>query len=528
MVIHLLGGIGLFLIGMHLLTDGLQHAGGTSMKKIMSTMVSNRFRGIVTGAALTTAVQSSSAITVLTIGLTSAGILKLKSTIAIVLGANIGSTTTAWLVSLAGLKFSLASLALPMVTFGSLMLIISRYGLKAAGFVSAGLGLVFLGIDFMQLAMADAAETFRPEHLPSTDFAGRILLAGIGTLMTVLMQSSGAAMAITLTALAAGGIDYSQGAALAVGQNIGTTITAALAALGGTLSAKRTATAHILFNLSTAFFVLIIFPVFLSVIVSFNGWLQLNEPMMQLAVFHTAFNVFGVALFTPFISKYAKLIKKLIARKQEKITAALEKKLLDMPDAAITAAGVTALNITALIFAKLSDYLSGKVSPDPAMIAELREANTSLAKYTGSVRVEDSERQNQVANLVHCIDHFESFFTILNETEKVAYLLQSEEMKKLTSGTSDIIHSVLNYANHKGEIDLQQLAYHSKDMAEHRKAIRKHIIETTTRSGRDAEHVMLGIESVRWLDRVAFHSWRLCQHLEPVTRMHSSEKDGEE
>lgn len=520
MLINLTGGIGLFLVGMHLLTDGLQKAGGTSMKQIMSTMVSNRVRGILAGALLTTAVQSSSAITVLTIGLTSAGILSLQSTIAIVLGANIGSTTTAWLVAIAGLKFSLSSLALPMIAAGSVALILSRQRYQAFGFISAGLGLVFLGIDFMQLAMEDAASQFRPENLPGTDLYGRLLLAAIGTIMTVLMQSSGAAMAITLTALASGSIRFDQAAALAIGQNIGTTITAALAAAGGTVSARRTATAHILFNLITAFMVLIGFTLFVEFISKFNDYFRLHDSMVQLAVFHTAFNSFGVLLFVPFISSYAKIVKRLIKGKQEKLTEALDENLLSVPDAAIAAAGSSALKITESIYTTLSDYLSGKFTANHPT-NQLKNANTELASYISNIRVEKPERQASISHLVHCIDHFESLFTILEETEKARYVLQHKSIEEAVAHSRSIIESVLAWCQYRTTVNMQQFEKHSKDMANQRKSVRKRIIETTTRAGKDAEEAMLGIEAIRWLDRIAYHTWRLTGHLSVVTELHN-------
>src|SRR5690606_7299794 len=180
------------------------------------------------------------------------GLLTLPAGIAVVFGANIGTTSIGWIVALLGLKLSVGSLAMPLLALGALLRLLARGRIAATGLALAGFGLIFVGIDMLQGGMEVVAERFDPASLPSGSVGARLLLVVIGIVMTIVMQSSGAAVAATLTALHSGAIGLEQAAALVVGQNIGTTATAAIAAVGASVPARRTATAHILFNLVAA------------------------------------------------------------------------------------------------------------------------------------------------------------------------------------------------------------------------------------------------------------------------------------
>ncbi|NUM78660.1 Na/Pi cotransporter family protein, partial [candidate division KSB1 bacterium] len=262
MIPNLLGGIGLFLLGMILLTDGLKAVAGEALRRVLSRFVRGPFSALFSGATVTILVQSSSATTLTTIGFVSAGLLTFPQAVGVLFGANLGTTSTGWIVAVLGLKISVGKLALPLIGVGALLRLLTRDRLAAGGLALAGFGLIFVGIDTLQAGMAHLAERFDPSQLPGETFAGRMLLVVTGIAMTVVMQSSSAAVATTLTALHGGAIDLTQAAALVVGQNVGTTVTAALAGLGAVTAAKRTALAHILFNVITGVVALAILPHF--------------------------------------------------------------------------------------------------------------------------------------------------------------------------------------------------------------------------------------------------------------------------
>ncbi|MBA3886586.1 MAG: Na/Pi cotransporter family protein [Acidobacteria bacterium] len=263
MIPALAGGIGLFLLGMILLTDGLKAAAGDALRRLLAHFTGGPIKALLSGAAVTAVVQSSSATTLTTIGFVSAGLLTFPQAVGVIFGANLGTTSTGWIVSLLRLKLNIGRVALPLVAVGAMMRLLTPGRTAAVGLALAGFGLIFVGIDMLQVGMAGLALRLDPGALPGGTVAGRLLLVGVGIVMTIIMQSSSAALATTLTALASGTIDLQQGAALVIGQNVLTTMTAGLAAIGASVPAKRTALAHILFNVFTGVAAFAVLPVML-------------------------------------------------------------------------------------------------------------------------------------------------------------------------------------------------------------------------------------------------------------------------
>lgn len=302
MLTAFIGGIGLFLLGMKLMTDGMKLAAGTTLRHILSSWTKQPLRGFFSGFLITSMVQSSSAVTVAIIGFVNAGLLSMLQTIYVIFGTNVGTTMTGWLVAMIGFKFKIDVLALPLVGIGMLLHISSRGRRAALGMALAGFGLFFLGIDILKETFTTLAETISLDILP-TDAGGMLLFVGAGFLLTFLMQSSSAAMAITLTATASGLIPITAGAATVIGANVGTTSTAALAVIGATPNARRTAAAHVIFNILTGVVAIILLYPLMDLIAQLRQEMELDEsPATQLALFHTIFNILGVALlwfFTP-------------------------------------------------------------------------------------------------------------------------------------------------------------------------------------------------------------------------------------
>ena len=313
----LLGGLGLFLLGMGMMTDGLKLAAGRALQRILAGATRTRWHALGSGMLVTAIVQSSSAITVATIGFINAGLLGLAPALWVLFGANVGSTMTGWLVAVVGLKFKIEALALPLIGVGMLLRMTgSGRRAGAIGTAIAGFGLLFMGIGLLQQSFAGLAGQL---SLPQGDGALSVAVQLLtGLLMTVLMQSSSASIAIALTA-AQGGLIGAQGAAaVVIGANIGTTVTALLAAIGATPNARRAAAAHVVFNLITGCVALLLLPWLIALLSRAQRSLGMaGEPAMLLALFHTTFNVLGVMLMWPLAARLTAWLQQRFRAREE-------------------------------------------------------------------------------------------------------------------------------------------------------------------------------------------------------------------
>jgi phosphate:Na+ symporter len=314
----LLGGLALFLLGMNMLSEGLKLAAGKALETILKQATHTRWRGLVSGAVMTVLVQSSSAVTVATIGFINASLLTLGGAIWVLFGANLGTTATGWLVAIAGLKFDLSVAALPMIAVGVAMKLAGTgQRLSAYGDALTGFGLLFYGIALMQLGFAEMSSQWQ---IPQGEGAAAIIMQLLaGVLMTAVMQSSSASIAIALTAAQTGLIDLNGVAAVVIGANIGTTVTAVLASIGATPNARRVASAHVLFNTLTAAVALLIMPWLLLAIVVSREVLDLGESAaMTLAIFNTVFNALGILLMWPMAGAMTRFLERLFVTDTDK------------------------------------------------------------------------------------------------------------------------------------------------------------------------------------------------------------------
>lgn len=305
----LLGGVGLFIMGMELMTDGLRLAAGPALERILTASTRTRWRGLAAGALVTAVVQSSSAVTVATIGFVNAGLLNLGQALWVLFGANVGTTMTGWIVAVLGFGLKIDLLALPLIGLG-VGLRVTGHGTRrgALGTACAGFGLLFLGIDVLRGAFGDVAQQI---SLPAgSDW--RVVLTQLlaGLVLTVLMQSSSAALTLALSAAGAGLLSAHGAAAVVIGANIGTSVKAVLAALGATPNARRAASAHVLFNLLTGLVALALLPWLVQWLLQAMHALGLDDsPALTVALFHTVFNVLGVVLMWPLAGRLTRWLQ---------------------------------------------------------------------------------------------------------------------------------------------------------------------------------------------------------------------------
>ena len=324
--LRLIGSLALFLYGMKIMSEGLQKFAGDSLRRILTAMTTNRVTGMLTGVLITALIQSSSATTVMVVSFVNAGLLTLAESISVIMGANIGTTVTAWIISIFGFKVDMAAFALPLLAIALPLIFSGKSNRKSIGEFIFGFSFLFMGLSYLKANAPDL--NANPEMLAFvqnyTDmgFFSIILFLFIGAILTMIVQASAATMAITLIMCANGWIDYHLGVALVLGENIGTTITANLAALTGNTQARRAALAHLVFNVFGVMWVLVLFYPFTNAVSWFvTHVMKVSDPAVavsfKLAAFHTAFNISNTFIMIWFVSLIEKTVCTLIKPKVE-------------------------------------------------------------------------------------------------------------------------------------------------------------------------------------------------------------------
>ena len=323
----LLGALGVFLYGMKLLSEALQKVAGARMRSLLAAMTSTRLKGILTGGLVTVVIQSSSATTVMVVSFVNAGLLTLSQAVGVIMGANVGTTVTAWIISIIGFEMDLGLMALPLLGIGVPFLFSKRNALHSIGEMILGFSLLFLGLMFLKDSVPDLSkypailETL--SHYTQLGIWSVLLFVAIGIGLTVLVQSSSATMALTLLMCANGWIDFQMAAAMVLGENVGTTITAIIAASVGNTSARQTALFHLVFNLLGGIWVLIFFSPFLDFVDNLTQWLGSSSPIQNaaatpvaLALFPTCFNIGNTLVMVWFTPQLVALVKRLLPQKE--------------------------------------------------------------------------------------------------------------------------------------------------------------------------------------------------------------------
>src|SRR5499425_2751737 len=325
--VTLLGGLGLFLLGIHHLTEGLKGIAGDSLRRALQRLVAGRFSAVASGAFFTAVIQSSTAAILTVIGFVSAGLVTFLQAIGMIIGATLGTTSTLWLVALFGLRFRISAAALPMLGVGAFLWLIARGKTRSFGAILAGFGLIFTGIDFLQTGMGGVSLNL--EAFAGGGFGARWILAGIGVLMSIVMQSSTAAGAATLVALNAGSLTFEQGCAMIVGQSVGTAVTTGLVMIGGSLAVRRASLAHIIFSVIVG----VLGILFLGPLTAAADWVgaQLYDPdgVLAMATFSSLFKLAGIVVFYPWLDQFAGFIVRISGTGSESALSRLDPTLAE-------------------------------------------------------------------------------------------------------------------------------------------------------------------------------------------------------
>lgn len=539
MILTLLGGVGVFLVGMTLLTDGLKVAAGGALRGILARFTRNRFAAVGSGALITALVQSSSATTLATIGFVSAGLMTFPQAVGVIFGANVGTTSTGWLVSAVGFKTDVAEIAFPVIGVGALLMLLTSGTRAAIGTALAGFGLIFVGIDFLQEGMADVAQDIDPGTFHGETLTGRILLVGIGVVLTVVMQSSSAAIATTLTALDAGAIGLNEAAALVIGQNLGTTVTAIIAALGASTAARRTAVAHTLFNALTAVIALSALPLFVRVATEV---VDDGDPALSLAAFHTVFNVVGVALLLPFIGQFSALVARLVPERGPVLTAHLDPRVAEVPTIGIDAARRTASAIAMVTLEQLRTLTMGATGA--GRVAEASTAMDELRPFIARIEpAPTGEDHRRYLALLHAVDHLHQLLALAERPPSPTAVGSLGDEAAMLPRTIEEVEGWLT-RQVPGEAPLRRAEIVAGMLAEWRTERRRELLELAARPASEesvVEHISREVgdwrtwfrrsarpvepepqptaalvdelDAMFWVARVAHHVWRLAWHL---------------
>src|SRR5262245_57439012 len=540
--IAILGGVGLFLLGMAVMTDGLKALAGSALRAALGQAVATPLSGVFWGAVVTLLVQSSSAVTMTTIGLVSAGLLTFPQGLGLVFGANVGTTGTGWLVALIGVRVSLSAYALPMIFVGALARLLAVGRIAAAGGALAGFALVLYGLTTLQQGMGGLAESLHPSDLPAVLGApgvgwvagsvGLMTLIVVGLAMTAVMQSSTAAIAVTISAFYAGAVSLEQGTALIIGQNIGTATSSALAAIGASATAKRLALAYVLFKVIAALIAIVAFPFTAALMkaatVSVDG-------MTLLAAYHTAYNVVGVAVLLPATQWFTRVVERLVPSQQTALERALDPSALASPVIAVETARRVVADVLTKTAASVSVVLAGKPGPrmqdTAAAAATLEEVRDFLSELKEPPASED-ERLRMTSTL-HALDHASRLVEVLADgglaglpagaphdlraaelctqamraVQAVGGSINSERALSAQAGATgwsvspQVAAALAEAEGAARELDVMQRDYRAATLA------------SVAPGQLTAADALARIDAARRLDRITHHAWRSAAHL---------------
>lgn len=451
-----IGSLGLFLYGMKLMSEGLQKLAGNKMRSVLSKMTSNPFKGILTGALITTSIQSSSATTVMVVSFVNAGLLSLTGAIGVIMGANIGTTVTAWIISLLGFNFSIANIAIPLIAVALPFMFVKQSRYKSIGEFILGFALLFLGLDFLKNSVPDISQY--PQILQgiasfsSYGYLSIILFVIIGSILTVVVQSSSAMMAVTLVMCSQGWISFEVAAAMVLGENIGTTVTANIAAIMANQTAKKAARAHLIFNLIGVIWALVLFHPFLRLIDEITFRIEGAHPLISaaaipigLSLFHSMFNILNSLFLVWFTPQIEKIVNKFVKTPDSEVGDEFRLRYISSRFVSTSELSLELARKEIVIFAeriiRMYEFLNQLDELDNHQFNKLMERIKKYEEISDRMEIEianyltkvsegelSDEGSKQISMMLKIVDNLES---IGDTIYQIAMFKQSERTQKL-------------------------------------------------------------------------------------------------
>ena len=552
-LLNITGGLCLFLYGMKVMSDGIQRAAGDRMQRFINLITNNRFMGVFTGFAITAIIQSSSATTVMVVSLVNAGLMTLTQSIGVIMGANIGTTVTAWIVSIIGFSLSLSRIALPAVGIGFVCSII-KWEHRSKGEAILGFGLLFMGLDFLTKSMPSLGNHFDfISNAANLGFMTFVIGMAAGTVITLLVHSSSAATAIILIMTFNNMISYEMAASMILGANIGTTVDAALASIGAKTNARRAALVHVLFNmLGTLWALPLIKPLlalvdFVTPVAMTPGMVHDSMVTVHLAMFHTLFNLLNTVLFLPFVKQLATLATVII---KDDGTAADQKhyhlsytsgKIQGTPEINIMRAEKEIRDMAGIVlsmFTRFSAVLQSllDISNKQAVVDELGEELKQKEEYTDEMRDQISHflmecarkrlnrrSEQRISQLLRVISDLEnmtddccSMSYLLESGVKKGHIFEEKEMEALEPYLNmvrdflQLVHE--NFGRAISSETLKRASKLEDEIDKYRNKLRK-LSRKRLESGKDVKTELLFIELVRRIEKLGDYCYEIAETL---------------
>lgn len=525
-ILLVFGGIGLFLLGMLVLTDGLRGLAGNSLRRILARSTRSPASGAVAGALTTAVIQSSSATTITAVGFVGAGLLTFTQSLGIIFGANIGTTMTGWMVAVLGFKLQLGTLALPLLLAGVLLRLFARDRWRDGGWALAGFSLLFVGIAAMQDGMLAFEGVVTPASFPDDTLLGRLQLVLIGVAITLVTQSSSAGVATALVALGAGAISFPQAAAMVIGMDVGTTFTAVLATLGGSTATRQTGFAHVIYNLLTGIMALFLLSPYASFVEPWISGGGVGDSQISLVAFHTMFNALGVILVLPFAGAFARLVIWAVPRRGPPLLHRLDDRTLGDPSAATDAAIGTLRAVADDLFHLLAALLDpvSRRSVEAVRLREVDEAIEATRRFVERIKTEPKQELAHSRHLaaMHALDHLDRLHQRCTQRGRIVTLDGEARLRRLANILRDNVAALPDADALLAEERFDRVRDLLRDQ---RHIYRARTLSSASRRRIDADTALARLDAVRWLHRAAYHVWRILHHLR---RAEAQKGDGRE
>ena len=550
-ILQVAGSLGMFLYGIKKMSDGLQKTAGKKMKNVLNFMTGNRFTAIITGIVITALINSSSATTVMVVSFVNAGLMNLVQAIGVILGANIGTTVTGWIMATLGFSMDITNIAIVLIGLGLPLFFSKKTRQKDFGEILFGAGFLFLGLKYLQSSMPDISGNVAVlsflERMNDGSIGTVILCVLIGMVLTMIVQSSAAAMAITLTMAYQGWVGVTASCALVLGQNIGTTITAFLASIGTSTNAKRAAWAHILFNLIGSILAIILLKWMMALvnmltpgdIYTMQGEELYATIPTYLAMFHTMFNVINTILFTPFIKQYAAFITRIIPNKKDYEDSSYHFKyvpgaIMETPEVYISAIqdeiGKMG-NIATQMFESCSQALLSQDTDITETVADIKhkedyvdqmeEQLTSICSHiTGEVQ--DTPYGTSTSGMLRVIDEIESItdsccdiIMLFDKKQKAGWKMSEDNVKTLSS-YSNLVQQYLSFVlSHLGqkltEGEMEMANSFEDKVNKTRTEIQKIVYGQLTNNSKNVAEQLCILDDIKHLEHIGDHCTNIAE-----------------
>ena len=509
------GGLGLFLLGMSVMTEGLKTLADEKLRRILARSTRSPLSGFTTVALTTALIQSSSATTVAAVGLVHVGLLTFPESLGIIFGANVGTTVTGWIVALLGFKLKLGEIILPVILVGTLLRMMGRGVIRSVGTSVAGFGMIFIGISALQEGMAAFEGTITPDSFPPDSFFGRILLIAMGVLVTLITQSSSAGVATALAAVHTETISLHQAAAMVIGMDMGTTATAAMATIGGNIQARRTGLAHVVYNFFTAAVAFTLLTPFFAAL----QWKWPNadtlNPEISLVSFHSFYNLVCAICILPFTWKFAHFVEWLFPEHGNPLTKRLDVNLLTSADAALQAVTATLEQIVhELLTLMVPTIRQPGRAIDTDNLEDIEDAASRTRDFLEQLKVSPDliNQVDQYTCSIHILDHLQRIARRAHDQTRLSHIRDDGELAAMADLLIESVELLGQSSFPVTEEIRRQIQSNNRELKTAMRRYRVNSLRRTAAGETTARITLQRMDAARSIRRVGYHIWRIADH----------------